>query len=312
MPGDTADENRDKKGGLHDSLHGLQIKLCRCPSEQKGLGNGVLRNKLDLGLLSTSWHPLAVQRGGSQDQPERSSSHCANRSPGARRKPCAGWVCSLSLPRPSFNLPSEPQREDEGQDRDFPGLGALPAARRAEHSVSQGLRGVTFDVHAENSVLHVRHGQIQLLVAGERDQVPVFIWIGQRTPSGARPVQQRDAAPPPPPSRGRGSRRPRPTGRAPRPAHPYSACGTRAAARPAAAPGKARRRGRGRPGSGREASGRSGGSRGSHPPCPAGRLSPSAPPWLWRSRNCRRDAGLRGAVRCGRRDAGGVLRGGVL
>lgn len=132
MPGDTADENRDKKGGLHDSLHGLQIKLCRCPSEQKGLGNGVLRNKLDLGLLSTSWHPLAVQRGGSQDQPEHSSSHCANRSPGARRKPCAGWVCSLSLPRPSFNLPSEPQREMRDRTGIFPV--SEPCQRHGEQS----------------------------------------------------------------------------------------------------------------------------------------------------------------------------------
>lgn len=80
-------------------------------------------------------------------------------------------------------------------------------------------------------------------------------------------------------------------------AHPCSACGRRAAARPAAAPGRARRRGRGWLGSGRAAGGRSGGSRGPPPPCPAGRLSPSAPPWLWRSRNCRRGAG---------RDGGGL------
>lgn len=76
---------------------------------------------------------------------------------------------------------------------------------------------------------------------------------------------------------------------APRPAHLCSAYGRRAAARPAAAPGRARRRGRGWPGSGRAAAGRSGGSRGPPPPCPAGRLSPSAPPWLWRSRNCGRE-----------------------
>lgn len=159
----------------------------------------MLRNKLDFGPLSMSQHLLVVQQGIHRTSPNRVALTVLTEALEPGGSPGQGGFMPCHYP--ALHLTSPLSCGVKMRDR----TGIFPVSEPSQqhiepkHSVPPGLRGVTSDVHAEDPVLHIRHGHIQLLVGRERDQVPVFIWVGQRTPSGARPTEQRDTAPPGPP-----------------------------------------------------------------------------------------------------------------